>query len=169
MFRPMRRSGQALPEEECKAILRDATYGVLAVQGDDGYPYTVPVNHVYEDGKLAFHCAVTGHKIDAITSSDKVSFCVVWKDDVSAERQATDYISVIAFGRAALVDDPDQKRRICEAIGQKFAPEYMKECRNETEMYLQRGGLACVEITVEHMTGKCGLHVMQERKRTDQK
>ena len=165
MFRPMRRSGQALPEEECKAILREATYGVLAVQGDDGYPYTVPVNYVYEDGRIAFHCAVTGHKIDAITRSDKVSFCVVWKDEVSAERQATDYISVIAFGKAALAEDPDEKRRICEAIGKKFAPEYMEACQKETEMYLQRGGLACVEITVEHMTGKCGLFVMQARKK----
>lgn len=169
MFRPMRRSGQALPEEECIAILHDATYGILGVQGDDGYPYTVPVNYVYEDGKISFHCSETGHKIDAIKRNDKVSFSVVWKDDVSAERQATDYISVIAFGRAAFVEDPDGKRRICEAIGQKFATDYMKECRDETEMYLQRGGLACIEITIEHMTGKCGLYVMQARKRNEQK
>ena len=163
MFRPLRRPRQALPFQECEEILSKAHSGVLSVMGDDGYPYGVPVNHVYMDGKIAFHCAVSGHKLDAIRNCDKVSYCVVWKDDVSAERQATDFISVITFGRAALVEDDDEKRRICEAIGEKFAPDHIKECRDETEMYLQRGGLACIEISIEHMTGKCGLYVMQER------
>ncbi len=163
MFRPLRRPKQALPLQECEEILNKSHYGILSLTGDDGYPYGVPVNHVYLDGKIAFHCAASGHKLDAIRSCDKVSYCVVWKDDVSAERQATDYISVIVFGRASLVEDDEGKRRICEAIGEKFAPAYMKECRDETEMYLKRGGLSCVEITIEHMTGKCGLYVMQER------
>ena len=55
MFREMRRKGQQLSQEECVQILRAATSGVLAVFGDDGYPYTVPVSHVYADGKIAFH------------------------------------------------------------------------------------------------------------------
>ncbi len=163
----MRRNRQMLPIEECEEILRSAQSGVLAVQGDDGYPYTVPVNHVYEDGKIAFHCASVGHKIDAIRKDDKVSFCVVWKDDVSAERQATDFVSVIVFGRAVLIEDAEGKRRICEAVGRKFAPDYMEDCRKETQMYLERGGLTCVEINIEHMTGKCGLHVMQERAKAE--
>ena len=163
MFRPMRRHKQALSMQECEEILTKAQSGVLSVIGDDGYPYGVPVNHVYESGKIAFHCASSGHKLDAIKNNDKVSYCVIWKDDVSAERQATDFISVIVFGRAKIVEDDDGKRRICEAIGQKFAPDYMKACRDETEIYLQRGGLTCIEIDIEHMTGKCGLYVMQER------
>ena len=165
MFREMRRKAQQLTEAECVNILNNATSGILGVFGDDGYPYTVPVSHVFYDGKIAFHCAKEGHKIDAIRRNEKVSFCVIAQDEVMPKERTTAYISVIAFGRASLVEDPDQKRRICEAIGRKFAPEYMKECRNETEMYLQRGGLACVEITVEHMTGKCGLFVMQARKK----
>lgn len=55
MFREMRRKNQQLPQEECNRILQVATSGVLAVDGDDDYPYAVPLSFVYEDGRLYFH------------------------------------------------------------------------------------------------------------------
>ena len=58
MFREMRRKAQQLTEAECVNILNNATSGILGVFGDDGYPYTVPVSHVFYDGKIAFHCAI---------------------------------------------------------------------------------------------------------------
>ena len=65
-FRPMRRFKQQMTNEECIALLRKAPRGVLAVLGDGGYPYTVPLDFVYDDGKIYFHCAKEGHKLDAI-------------------------------------------------------------------------------------------------------
>ena len=69
MFREMRRNKQLLSEAETIEILETCTSGVLGVTGDDDYPYTVPVSHVYKDGKLYFHCASEGHKIDGIKKS----------------------------------------------------------------------------------------------------
>ncbi len=83
MFREMRRSRQALPQEECTSILDRGTHGVLALAGDDDYPYAVPISYVYADGKLFFHCAKTGHKLDAIARCAKASFCVVDQDQVA--------------------------------------------------------------------------------------
>ncbi len=57
MFRNMRRSKQVLSQEDSIAVLEKATSGVLAVSGDDDYPYAVPVSFVYADGKILFHCA----------------------------------------------------------------------------------------------------------------
>lgn len=54
----MRRVRQQLPPEEAEEILRTATAGVLAVAGDDGYPYAVPVSYVYAGGKIYFHSAL---------------------------------------------------------------------------------------------------------------
>ncbi|MBQ8929177.1 MAG: pyridoxamine 5'-phosphate oxidase family protein, partial [Oscillospiraceae bacterium] len=71
MFRTMRRYRQELSPEVCRQILTRGTTGVLAVCGDDGYPYTIPLNYIYTEGKLYFHGAKTGHKIDAIRRSDK--------------------------------------------------------------------------------------------------
>ena len=71
MFRPMRRGKQLLPPEESIQILEQGTSGVLAVAGDAGYPYAVPLSYVYMDGKLYFHCAKSGHKLDAIRRNSK--------------------------------------------------------------------------------------------------
>ena len=78
MFRNIVRVKQALPEEECIAILKKEPRGVLSVLGDDDYPYGMPLNHYYneEDGKLYFHSGMTGHRIDAIRRHPKASFCV---------------------------------------------------------------------------------------------
>lgn len=80
MFREMRRKRQQLTEAECIEILKRNTSGVLAVSGDNGYPYAVPLNYVYDGGSVYFHCAKSGHKLDAIRTCDKVSLCVVEQD-----------------------------------------------------------------------------------------
>lgn len=56
MFREMRRKRQMLSEDDCKIILREGTSGVLALSGDDGYPYAVPLSYVY-DGRRYFFTA----------------------------------------------------------------------------------------------------------------
>ena len=164
MFREMRRKAQQLSNEECEEILRNATSGVLAVYGDDGYPYTVPLSHAYSDGKIVFHGAKEGHKIDSIRRNDKVSFCVIAQDEVMPKERTTAYISVIAFGRAKIVDDEAGLRRIAGLIGEKFSADYPEECQKEIDEVVAANRMYCVEIEVEHMTGKCGKEVLIRRK-----
>ena len=71
-FRQMRRFKQAASQEECEAVLAAAPRGVLAVHGENGYPYGLPINYVYAGGKIYFHCAKAGHKLDAVRANDKV-------------------------------------------------------------------------------------------------
>lgn len=163
MIREMRRKAQQLSQEECVEILNNATSGVLAVYGDDGYPYTVPVSHAYSAGKIVFHCAKEGHKIDAIRRNDKVSFCVIAQDDVMPKERTTAYISVIAFGRAEIIDDEAGLRRIAGLIGEKFSADYPEECKQETEDVIAANRMYCVEITIDHLTGKCGRQVLLQR------
>ena len=66
MFREMRRKKQALSQEACSVVLEKGTSGVLAVSGDNDYPYAVPLSYVYDGEKIYFHCAKSGHKLDAI-------------------------------------------------------------------------------------------------------
>ena len=88
-FRDMRRKRQQLSEEESIAILEKATAGTLALLGDDDYPYAVPISYVYYEGKLYFHSALAGHKVDAIHKCDKASFCVIEQDDVQPKKYTT--------------------------------------------------------------------------------
>ena len=163
MFRKMRRFAQQLSAEESELILKNATHGVLAVTGDDGYPYAVPVSHVYEEGKIYFHCARQGHKIDALKNSEKVSFSVVAQDEVMPRERTTAYISVIAFGRAKIIDDEENLRKIAGMVGEKFSRDFPEECRKETDEVIAANTMLCVEITVEHLTGKCGREIMKKR------
>src|SRR5574344_678333 len=122
MFREMRRKRQLLSEEAAVQILKEQTAGVLAVSGDDGYPYSVPISYVYDAGKIYFHSAKSGHKIDAIRCSDKASFCVIAKDEIVAEEYTTYFRSVIAFGRAYVVEDEEEKLGAIRRLAAKYSP-----------------------------------------------
>ncbi len=152
MFRDMRRKKQVLPKEWTEEILRNGLTGVLAVSGDNEYPYAVPLNYVYENGKIYFHCARSGHKLDAMRRHSKVSFCVVGKDQVVPELFATDYRSVIAFGKASEVEDDAEKLRIMRLLNNKYAPGLFEEGEKEIEKDWKI--LCVIRIEVEHLTGK---------------
>lgn len=104
-FRAMRRKRQQLSEAETISILEQSTSGTLALMGDGGYPYAVPISYVYADGRLYFHSALTGHKVDAIRACEKASFCVVGQDSVQPKQYTTFFRSVIAFGRLHIIED----------------------------------------------------------------
>lgn len=158
MFRNMRRSRQQLPENEVRSILESADTGVLAVNGDDGYPYAVPLNYVYANGRIYFHCAKEGHKIDALRRDPKVSFCVVDADDVIAEKYTTGYRSVIAFGRARIMEDEGQVFSAIEALAKKYVP-MGSEAERRAEISGGMPKMAMVEIEIEHVSGKEGLEL----------
>ena len=153
MFREMRRIKQQLEHEECIRILKEEPRGVLSVCGDDGYPYGIILDHWYNeaDGKLYFHGAKSGHKIDAINACDKVSYVV---HDAGFRREgewALNIKSVVVFGRAKIIEDKEKQKEICTALCRKFTDdeEYI---RKELENALAR--VCCIELTPEHITGK---------------
>jgi len=161
MFRPMRRFRQALSEEETRSILQNGSYGVLAVAGDGGYPYAVPLNYVYADGKIYIHCARTGHKLDAIAASDKASFCVVEKSDVWAEKLTTLFRSAIVFGRARLVTDDTEKRQSALKLAEKYSSCLSLE-RREQEVEREWDALAVIALTPEHISGKQAIELLKK-------
>ena len=166
-FRPLRRADQELPCAEAETILREAKTAVLALSGDGGFPYAVPVNPLYHGGKIYFHSAPAGHKIDAVRRCGKVSLCVVAQDDVLPEKLTTAYRSVIVFGRARIIDRPDELRRIAELIGGKYASEYPELCRRAADRAIDACKMVCVEIEVDRLTGKCGRQILLRRQESE--
>lgn len=152
MFRAMRRKRQQLSRAEAEAILERGTSGVLAVAGDDGYPYAVPLSYVYQDGKLWFHCAKSGHKLDAIRREGKCSFCVIDQDQVVAEKYTTLFRSVIAFGQVRVLEDDGEKRAALEALGERFNPGQPESL--EKEIAATWNSVCVLELEIEHLTGK---------------
>lgn len=164
MFREMRRNKQALSEAECLEILGRCTSGTLAVLGDEGYPYAVPLSYVYHDGHICFHCARSGHKLDAVRACDKVSFCVIDRDEVIPEKFTTKYRSVIVFGRAREVTDPKEIEDIMRALAGKYSPN---EGEDAFQHEMRSSGALCVlALDIEHISGKQGKELLNERKQT---
>lgn len=165
MFREMRRGKQLLSREDTIAILKRGTNGVLAVSGDEGYPYAVPVSYVYSEEKIFFHGARTGHKLDGIARNDKVSFCVVDRDEVIQETYTTQFRSAIAFGRARVLTGDAEKRRALMLLAEKYSPDMSREKHNEA-IDREWAPVCVVEIAVEHLTGKEAIELVRQ-KQTD--
>ena len=165
MFREMRRGKQGLSEETCIEILKRGDHCILALAGDDGYPYAVPVSYAYEDGKIYIHGSRVGHKIDAIRRLDKVSFAVV-DQDMNVPAELTTYFrSVICFGRARILEDEEEMRHCARIITAKYSPGF--EQKSEESLARQIQVLGCIEVTIEHMTGKQAIEMVQDRKQED--
>ncbi len=161
MFREMRRKNQQLSRELCIEILEKATSGVLAVLGDEGYPYTVPLSYVYRDGALYFHCASEGHKLDAIRACDKASFCVIEQDEVVAEKFTTHYRSVVAFGRVQLLAGEELYAAMKQLAG-KYSPEETAHSFDK-EMAESLQHLSVLKLCIEHLSGKEAKELMLRR------
>ena len=153
MFRELLRKKQQLTDDECVKVLKTETRGVLSVLGDNGYPYGIPMNHWYndEDGKIYFHCGKTGHKLDALKSDPKVSFCVYDQGFRREGEWALNVKSIIVFGKTEIIDDIDKIYDITTKLSHKFTQdeEYIKR---EINSAAHKTLLLC--LTPEHICGK---------------
>ena len=151
MPQTMRRSDRAIPDSEARTILEQGEYGVLSTVSVAGQPYGVPVSYACTDEAIYFHCALEGHKLENLSRNNKVSFCAVGRTQVLPEKFATNYESVIVFGKAFEVTDDEKHTGLVEML-KKYSPG----CIDKGLRYIDGdGGKARVhKIVVESMTGK---------------
>ncbi len=153
MFRKIRKIKNEISAEEAKVLLRNNKRAAFSVNGDDGYPYTIPVNFYYDedDNKIYFHSAKKGHKIDSIKTNDKICF-TTWNDGYLEDGDWAFHVSsCVVFGRAKLIED----RKITEEKVRKFARKYYPSAE-EVEEEIKRAiqGVQLVAIEIEHISGK---------------
>ena len=158
-FRDMRRKRQQLSETESIGILQKTTSGTLALLGDNGYPYAVPISYIYHEGKLYFHSALSGHKVDAIRGCDKASFCVIEQDDVQPKKYTTFFRSVIAFGRIHIIEDEAEKLTTARMLGNRYNPNDDESLKKEIESDFSR--MLMIRFDIEHLTGKEAIELIK--------
>ena len=152
-FRPMRRFKQQLPDEEALAVLRAAKRGVLSVTGDGGHPYGIPLNPFWDDetGRLYFHGAREGHKIDALRRDPRASFTALDEGVRDEGGWALTFRSVVVFGRVEFVEDQDAAIAICRRLARRFNPS---DADIEEEIRRAGARVLVFSLVPEHITGK---------------
>lgn len=151
MKRPMIRFKQELTKAECDEVLKRNTAGVMAVMGDEGYPYAVPLSYIYHDGKIYFHCGKKGYKIDCMNADSKVCFTVIDKDEIIAEEYTTYFRSVIATGNARVAEG-QEKFDAFLAMTEKYSGVLPEEMRRKEVAECTQALLYAIDI--KEMTGK---------------
>lgn len=149
MYRDMRRKDRAMADADARVLLSEADFGFLGLTDTARQPYVVPLNHVVVDGDIVFHSAREGHKLDAIKANPRVCYTVCTEHEVLPEQISTRYKSAIAFGTAEIVEDPDTKKPLLEALLARLAPGQGFKCGGETI-----DNTCVVRIRVERVTGK---------------
>ena len=154
-FRKMRRNGKQLSEQDAYKVLKKCNYIILSTKLENGYPYSVPLNHVYENGRIYFHCALEGQKVDAFRYDDKVCISAVEKGDIIPEKFSTAFTSITAFGRISLVEDEEERMTGFTSLIKRFSPEFYESGIKYIEKLKHKTALYAVDI--EHITGKSSI------------
>lgn len=153
MFRSIRRKNKEISLERTKDLLKNSRRGVLAVNGDNGYPYAIPINYFYDETaeKIIFHGAKAGHKYDSIKNDDKVCFTVYGNESIKEEEWAPFMQSVVVFGRCHMIESGEEAFDLCRKMAGKYYPD-----SKLVEEEITRAGKAMqmFEIQIEHISGK---------------
>ena len=150
MDRKMRRFRQQLSDDEVLQILKNGKVAIIALSGDDDYPYAVPVNYVYKAGYIYLHSARQGHKIDAIKRNPKCSVCIVDKDDIIPKKFTSYFKSIIVFGKASFIEDKAESVEILKLLCDKYSPGI--DPTEEISKFINN--VAIISIKIEKITGK---------------
>ena len=154
MFRPIRRKKKEMDIDAAKELLQSSRRGVLAVNGDDGYPYAIPINYFYDRNaeKIYFHGARAGHKVDALNVNDKVCFTVYGNETIKEEEAWAPFVqSTVVFGRCHLLEEGVEATEILKKVARKYYPN-----ERLIDEEIERSGKAVqlFEIEIEYISGK---------------
>lgn len=161
MERKMRRKRQQLSRAETEAVLTRGTSGVLALTDGEGWPYAVPLSYVYAEGKLYFHSAREGHKLEAAAACGRASFCVVDQDQVVPQEYTTYFRSAIAFGPIRVLEGKDETMAALALLAERFNPGDRAGFQRECGKGLDK--LVMLELDVERLTGKEAIELVRAR------
>lgn len=155
MERKMYKENRKMALQDAEKAFENNNHGILCVNGDDGYPYGVPVNYIYEDKKIYIHSAKYGYKIDAVKADNKVCFTSIINAEVIPHKFTAAYMSVIAKGTIRIVEDETERRHILEQYIYKMAPDYIETGMKFVDASIARTELLCIDV--EELTGKANI------------
>lgn len=139
-------------------VLRKAPYITVSFTRTDGTPYGVPLSLASTDDETwYFHCATEGEKLEAIRSNPFVCLSAVTKCTPTVGPKdgsfTLQFRSAIAFGKAEIVEDPEEKTAALRAICERFLPAHMDAFQSSVERSMDRTTVVRIKLSAPP-TGK---------------
>jgi len=150
-MRELRRKDKQISLEEAQILLTVSEQGILSTVDTEGQPYGVPLNYVYTNEAIYFHCALSGHKIDNIENNPKVSFCVVGDIEILPADFSTNFVSTVVFGVASEVLGEERFNSLM-ALLKKYSPDYLEEGKKYIEKLDKVTKV--IKIDIQQISGK---------------
>ena len=150
-MRELRRKDKQITLEEAQTLLTVSEHGIMSTVDSEGQPYGVPLNYVYINEAIYFHCALSGHKIDNIENNSKVSFCVVGDIKILPADFSTNFVSAVVFGVASEALEEERYDALL-ALLEKYSPNFIEEGRTYIEKLDKLTKV--IKIDLQHMSGK---------------
>lgn len=159
-MQPMRRQRQQLSKEETIEIFQRNTSGVLSLMGKE-YPYGVPLSYVYDRGKIYFHCAKKGYKLELIAENERACFTVIDQDEIVPDEFTTYFRSAMAFGKVSVIEQLDERIEALRKLGEKYSPGPLLEKKMEQEIQRELPAVCMLSFIIEEMSGKEAVELVQ--------
>jgi len=147
----IRRQDRKISDDENLSILNSGEYGVLSIATPENEGYGIPLNYVFWNNSIYFHCALEGSKLDFINVNNSVSFCVVGKTEVLPSKFGTKYESVIIKGKAAEIEGTEKREALLQIV-KKYSPGFVQEGIQYIDKLFDKTKI--VKIPVDYITGK---------------
>lgn len=153
MFRPILKKKNELDLDQSKRILKNERRGVIAFNGDSGYPYAVPINYFYNENenKIYFHGARIGYKVELLNKNNNVCFTVYGNEEFLDEQWDPFVSSVVVFGKCNIIQNRNKSLDMLKQFACKYYPS---EKMVEEEIQKSGNAVCMFEITIEHLSGK---------------
>ena len=144
----VRSQDRLLDEERAIELLKTAEFGTLSMIDENGLPYGIPVNYVW-DGKdsLYIHCAPEGKKLRAIAAHPEVSFSIVGRVHLLPSRFTTEYESLVLKGTARVGLSPEERMQALVLLVEKLSPNDVEVGKKYAEKSFFRTEIIRMDVT----------------------
>lgn len=147
-----RRPEREISKEAAVELLKRGEYGVLSLgPTENGYPYGIPINYIFYEDSLYFHCGPEGQKLDILKQNKQACFTVVLDAKVLPKYHSTAYKSVIAFGRCTLLEG-ELKEEMLLKFGMHFSGDFPEAVRKNIAKRSPVTNM--IKFEIDHITGK---------------
>jgi nitroimidazol reductase NimA-like FMN-containing flavoprotein (pyridoxamine 5'-phosphate oxidase superfamily) len=146
-----RKENEITKKSEIEAVIHKSLVCRVGLSGDN-IPYIVPLCFGYQDNTIYVHGSLKGKKINILQKNPNICFEFDTDTEIVEAEDACEwgmkYRSVIGFGKASFLEDPDDKRKALNIIMNQYSDrsfQYPGDAIRAT---------AVIKIEIVSMTGK---------------